>query len=114
MPKRRTRRVKYAPSIVVLQVLSDDRLAGVVSLLVGNRLVGNGELAERLGLSTGYVNYLCRKLEKWGVLRAYRDPVSGRILWSIADTKTARLVINELRKRESERIARIIEELLGK
>ena len=99
--------------MVVLRVLSDEKLANIAEVLSSAKVASNKELAERLGLSTGYVNYLCRKLEKWGVLRAYRDPVSGRILWSLTETRTAWLVIKELRKRESKRIARIIEELLG-
>ena len=56
-------------------------------------LVSNGELARALRISTGYVNNLCRRLEKWGVLRPYRDPVSGRILWSIAGTRVSQLVL---------------------
>jgi DNA-binding MarR family transcriptional regulator len=106
--KRRSRRVKYAPQYVAMRVLSDERLANIVSIVASNNFVGNGELARELNMSTGYVNYLCRKLEKWGVLRAYRDPVSGRILWALAETKTAELVLNELKKREAQKIEEVL------
>lgn len=99
--------------MVVLRVLGDERLARIVEAVASKGLVGNGELAKKLGMSTGYVNNLCRRLEKWSVLRAYRDPVNGRILWGIASTKTAKLVLEELRKRKTEEIIKALNEIIG-
>jgi len=109
--KRKTRRVKYYPVDVVRKVLSNELLLAIVQVLLSESLpLHCGEVVRRLEgifgrpFTTGHVSALLRKLERWGVARPYRSPYNGHLLWTAAETKTANLLAEALRKREAEKL----------
>ncbi|RLG83067.1 MAG: hypothetical protein DRO40_05820 [Thermoprotei archaeon] len=115
MGKRRTRRVKYYPVEVVQKILSNELLLALVHILLNEPIpLPCGEIVKRLEkifrkpFTTGHISALLRKLEKWGVTRPYRSPYNGHLLWSIAETKTVELLVETLRKRETEQLMKTI------
>jgi len=115
MGRRRSRRVKYYPVGVVQRILSNELLLAIASILLGESTpLPCGEIARRLAkifgkpFTTGHISALLRKLEKWGVVRPYRSPYDGHLLWSIADTKTVELLVETIKKREVEQLMKTI------
>ena len=113
--KRKTRRVQYEPRLVVVKVLSNDFLRTLVQIVCGSSLpLSSGRIAKEISRILGreyshaYVSTYLKRLEKWGVVRPYRDPTNGRLLWWCADTKTAEMIANELRKHEIKRLLEVM------
>ena len=114
--KRRTRRVQYFPELVATKVLNNDFLRTLTHLIYSSKLpVSAGKLARELTKLLGknytpaYISSYLRKLEKWGVVRPYRDPSNGHLLWWPADTKTAELLKEELGKQEMKKVLQVVE-----
>jgi len=112
--KRRARRVKYEPSLVVQRVLANPLYLAVARVLlespsplqagdIRRELVGRG-----VDISVGYVSSILKKLERWGVVRCYRSPANGRLLWVVRASEAARLVAEELRKREAQAVFEVL------
>jgi len=100
---RRSRGVrhKYAPEEVVLRVLSDERLFKICEVVFeSDKLIHASDISRKLGISVGHAYLLLKKLEKWGVLKGFRDPSNGRLGFRPASSKTAELVAEEIRKRK--------------
>lgn len=119
MPKRRrkTRRVQYFPELVANKVLNNNFLRALTYLVYTSKIpVSAGELARGVSrllskeYSPGYVSVYLKRLEKWGVVRPYRDPVNGHLLWWRADTKISEIIAEELGRQEMKRILEAIEE----
>ena len=111
MGRRRTRRVQYFPELVVNKILNNDFLRLLVYLVYSSRTPQSaGALARQISRLAGreyshaYVSSYLRRLERWGVVRPYRDPSNGRLLWWIADTRAAGMLREELRRAEMKRI----------
>jgi len=116
--KRKVRRVQYEPHLVLSKVMNSDFLRTLVYVVYTAKLpVGAGEIAEELSKMLGkwyshaYVSTYLRRLERWGVVRPYRDPNSGRLLWWRVNTKTAELISEELQKSELRKILQSVEEI---
>jgi len=115
MGRRRTRRVKYYPVEEVQKILNNEVLLALASILLNESTpLPCREIAKRLSrvlnkeFTTGHVNALLRKLERWGIARVYRSPHSGHLLWSAAETKTVILLVETPRKREAEKLLKTI------
>ena len=110
--KRRVRRVKYEPSLVAQRVLNNPLYLTVTRVLLeSNTPLQAGEVRKRLlkygiDISVGYVSNILRKLEKWYVVRPYKNPVNGRLLWVIKESKATEIIAEELRKQETKIIIR--------
>ena len=106
--KRKVRRVKYEPTLVAQRVLSNTLYLAVTKVLLENNIpLQAGEVRRKLlkyeiDISIGYVSNILRKLEKWGVVRAYKNPANGRLLWTIKEpSKAAEIIAEEIRKQET-------------
>jgi len=112
MPKRKTRRVKYEPLMVAQRVLSNQLYIAIVKVLLENNIpMQAGEIRKELlkqgiDISVGYVSNILRKLEKWSVARPYKNPMNGRLLWVIKESKAAEIIAEELRKQGTKIIMR--------
>jgi len=106
--------VKYEPSLVVQRVLANPLYLAVARVLlespsplqagdIRRELVGRG-----VGISVGYVSSILKKLERWGVVRPYRNPSNGRLLWVPKESRATELLAEELRKREVEAVAEVL------
>ena len=112
MGRRRVRRVKYHPGLAARYVLSSDIYRVLAeSVLFSEAPLQSGDRARILssslgrGFSTGQVNAYLRRLERLGVVRPYKNPVNGRLVWAAAGTPAARIVRAELsRRRLRERV----------
>ena len=111
MPKKRkVRRVKYAPELVVQRILASDLLLAVSQVLLSSDgPVQAGDVKRRLegygiDISTGYVSKLLQKLEKWGVARPFKSPMNGRLLWVAKPSRATELLVAELRKKEAQEV----------
>jgi len=61
-----------------------------------------------IDVSVGYVSNILRKLEEWGLIRAFRNPINGRLIWVIKDfSKIAEVLVEEMRKQEIKHILKI-------
>jgi len=116
--KRKVRRVQYFPEMVVSKVLSNDFLRSLVYLVYTSKVpVGAGELARQLNqllsrdYSPGYVSVYLKRLEKWGVVRPYKDPVSGHLLWWPTDSRVAEMLKEEFSRYEVKKILQSVEEM---
>jgi len=116
--RRKVRRVQYFPEMVVAKVLGNDFLRILAYLVYTAKMpVSAGELSRMVSkllgkdYSPGYVSVYLKRLEKWGVVRPYKDPVSGHLLWWRADTKTAELISEELQRSEFRKILQSVEEV---
>jgi len=105
--KRKVRRVQYFPEAVVAKVLSNDFLRTLVYVVYTAKLPQSAgaiakEVSKILGssYSHAYVSTYLRRLERWGAVRAYRDPTNGHLLWWVADTRTAEIIRSELERGE--------------
>lgn len=114
--KRKGRRVQYAPQLVVVRVLHDDFLRTLTYLVYSAKLpMSAGELARKvsglLGRTYGssYVSAYLKRLEKWGVVRPYRNPANGHLLWWPAETRTAEMVRSELERSEVKKVLESVE-----
>ena len=110
---RRSRgpRHRYSPEEVVLRILSDERLFKACEMVFStDRLIHASDVAKMLGISVGHAYLLLKKLEKWGVLKGFRDPSNGRLAFRPGSSKVAELVAEEIRKRK----VKEIEESLAK
>ena len=115
--KRKVRRVQYFPGLVANKILNNDFLRTLVYVVYTAKLpVPAGEIARELNkilrtsFSPGYVSVYLKRLEKWGVLRPYRDPTNGHLLWWRADSRTAELLSEEIGRQEMKRILNIVGE----
>ena len=113
--KRKSRRVQYFPELVASKILNNNFLCTLVHIVYSAKLpVSAGEIAMQLNkiLNTsytpGYISVYLKRLERWGVVRPYRDPVNGHLLWWRADTRTAELIANELGRQEMKQILGLI------
>jgi len=110
MPRRRSRRVKYLPQAVVQRVLGNELLLAVAMVLLeSGEPVQTGDVKRALEqrgveISTGYVSKLLRRLERWSVARAFKNPVNGRLLWVAKPSRTTELLVSELRKKEAKAV----------
>jgi len=116
--KKKVRRVQYFPEMVVAKVLGSSLLRTLAYLVYTAKTpVSAGELSRMVSrvlgreYSPGYVSVYLKHLEKWGVVRAFRNPVNGHLLWWRADTKTAELIGEELQKSELRKILQLVEEI---
>ena len=116
--KRRSRRVQYFPELVVAKVMNNDFLRTLVHAVYKAKVpVSAGEVAKQLSkllgrnYSPGYISVYLKRLERWGVVRPYRSPINGHLLWWRADTKTAELIEQELSKTEVKKVMEIVEDL---
>ena len=112
--RRRIRRVKYEPIMVAQRVLSNQLYLAIVKVLLeSNTPMQAGEIRKELlkqgiNISVGYVSNILRKLEKWGLARPYKNPVNGRLLWTIRESsKAVEIIVEELKKRETKIIFKI-------
>jgi len=94
MARRRIRRIQYEPHLVLAKVLNSDFLRTLVYIVYTAKLPMSAgaiarELNRLLGTSytPGYVSVYLKRLEKWSVVRPYRDPTNGRLLWWRADSR---------------------------
>jgi len=105
MAKRKVRRVKYEPMLVAQRVLNNPLYLAVVRVLLESNIpLQAGEIRKKLqgiNISVGYVSNILRKLEKWSVTRPYKNPINGRLLWVIKESKAAEIIAEELRKQET-------------
>ena len=115
--KRRTRRVQYEPHLVLAKVLNSDFLRTLVYIVYTAKLSQPAgaiakEASKLLGKSYdhAYVSSYLRRLEKWGVVRPFKDPNNGRLLWWRADSRAAEMVAEEISKQEMKRILETVEE----
>ena len=114
--KRKGRRVQYFPELVANKILNNDFLRTLVYVVYSSKLpVSAGEIAKELNklLRTNYtpgcISVYLKRLEKWGVVRPYRDPTNGHLLWWRADTKTAELLSGEIGRQEMKKILQAIQ-----
>lgn len=103
--------------MVLAKVLNSDFLRTLVYVVYSAKLPQpSGTIAKEVSKLLGksydhaYVSSYLRRLEKWGVLRPYRDPDNGRLLWWRADSKVAEMIAEEISKYEMKRILEVIEE----
>ena len=115
--RRKVRRVQYEPHLVAVKVLNNDFLRTLVFVVYSAKIPQSaGVLAKEVSKILGkhydhaYVSTYLRRLEKWGVVRPYRDPSNGRLLWWRADTKVADMIAEELQRAEMRKILEVIEE----
>ena len=107
MVKRRVRRVKYEPQLVAQMVLNNPLYIAVTRILLESNVpLQAGEIRRKLlekgvDISVGYVSNILRKLEKWYIARPYKNPINGRLLWVIRETKAAMIIAKELRRQET-------------
>ena len=105
--KRRVRRVKYEPIMVARRVLNNPLYLAVTRVLLESNIpLQSGEIRRELlkqgiDISVGYVSNILRKLEKWSVARPYKNPINGRLLWVIKESKATEIIAEELRRRET-------------
>jgi len=100
---KRGPRHKYSEDTVAYMILNDRRLYKICEIVFSaNDLVHASYVARKLKISIGYAYNLMRKLEKWGVLRAVKDPVNGKLAFRAGTSKVAELVAEEIRKRKAE------------
>ena len=116
MGKRKVRRVQYFPHLVLNRVLNDDFLRTLVHIIYTAKIpVSAGYITRQVNrlLKRSYtVSYVCvylKRLEKWGVLRPYKDPVSGHLLWWRADSTVADMISKELGRQEMKRVVEALE-----
>ena len=117
MPKKRkTRRVQYEPHLVVSKILNNDFLRTLVYVVFTAKMpVPASEIAREVSrilnrsYHHAYVSTYLRRLEKWGVIRPYKDPNNGKLLWWRADTKTADMLAEEIGRQEMKQILQVIE-----
>lgn len=114
--KRKTRRVQYEPHLVVAKILDNDFLRTLVYVVYTAKIpVGSGAIAREISKLLGrkydhaYVSTYLRQLEKWGVVRPYRDPNNGRLLWWRADSRAAEMLAEEISKQEMKKLLEAIE-----
>jgi len=112
--KKKRRREPYEPSLVAKRVLGDAFLRTLTHLVYSAKIpVSAGKLARQISMLLGrhyspaYVSVYLRKLEKWGVVKAYKDPASGHLVWWKADTKARELIEGELVKEEYMKVMRL-------
>jgi len=114
MPRRKVRRVKYEPVLVAQRILNNPLYLSITRILLeSNMPLQAGEIRKELvkqgiDISVGYVTNILRKLEKWYVARPYKNPVNGRLLWTIRESsKAVEIIVEELKKRETKIIFKI-------
>ena len=111
---RRKRRVKYHPQLVVLRITSSPVYLAVARVVLGSDVPLQAvDVRRRLGelgveVSLSYVSSILHKLERWGVVRAYRDPSNGRLLWATKGSEAARLLAAELQRQEAEAVLEVL------
>jgi len=106
--KRRVRRVKYEPQLVVQRILSNPLYLAITRILLESNVpLQAGEIRRELlkqgiDISVGYVSNILRKLEKWYVARPYKNPTNGRLLWTVRESsKAIEIIAEEIRKQET-------------
>jgi len=114
--KRKVRRVQYAPQLVVARVLSNEFLRTLTYLVYSAKLPQPaGELARQVSkllgreYSPSYVSAYLKRLEKWGVVRPFKDPSNGHLLWWSAETRTAEILRGELERDEVRKVLELVE-----
>lgn len=110
----RKRREQYEPSLVARKVLNNRFLRMLTHLVYSAKVpIAAGKIAKQISILLGrdyspaYVSVYLRKLEKWGVVKAYKDPSNGHIVWWKADTKARELIEQELVKEEYLKVMRL-------
>lgn len=116
--KRKSRRVQYLPELVLVKIMNNDFLRTLVHAVYSAKLpVSAGEIAKevsrllRSNYSPSYVSVYLKRLEKWGAVRAYRDPTNGHLLWWRSDKRVAQLIEQELSKHELRKVIELAENL---
>ena len=105
--KRKVRRVKYEPVLVAQRVLNNPLYLAITRILLENNTpLQAGEIRRELikqgiDISVGYISNILRKLEKWYIARPYKNPMNGRLLWVIKESKATEIIAEELRKQET-------------
>ena len=114
--KRKSRRVQYFPEFVVSKIMNNDFLRSLVYVVYTAKVpVSAGEVSVQVSkllgreISPGYVSVYLKRLEKWGAVRAYRDPTNGHLLWWRADSRVADMVAEELGKQEMKKLLQVME-----
>ena len=114
--KRKSRRVQYLPELVLVKIMNNDFLRTLVHVVYSAKLPQSaGSIAREVNkimgsnYSPSYISVYLKRLEKWGVVRCYRDPTNGHLLWWRADTKTSELIATEIGRREMKQILQVIE-----
>ncbi len=115
--KRKTRRVQYFPEMVVSKVLNSDFLRTLVYVVYTAKLpMPAGAIARELNrllsssYTAGYVSVYLKRPEKWGVVRPYKDPMNGKLLWWKADSRVADMLSEEISRQEMKRILETVGE----
>ena len=102
-------RHQYSPEDVVYAVLIDDRLYRICELVFfGEKIVHASYIAKELGMNPGYVYKLMRKLEKWGILKGFKDPVNGKLAFKPSNSRATQLPAEELKKRKVRELGKIL------
>ena len=118
MPRRRkTRRVQYEPHLVVAKILNNDFLRTLIYVVYSAKLPQPaGAIAREVSKILGkhydhaYVSTYLRRLEKWGVVRPFKDPNNGHLLWWRADSRAAEMIAEEISRHEIKKLLQVIEE----
>jgi len=106
--KRRVRRVKYEPVLVAQRVLNNPLYLAITRILLEKNIalqagdIRREMLRQRIDITTGYISNILRKLEKWYIVRPYKNPYNGKLLWTIRESsKAVEVISEELRKQEA-------------
>ena len=100
------RRIRYSPEEVVLNILSRDMYFKIASMVfTSSRPLHASEISymlkkSGLAVSREYVYALLRRMEKWGVVEAVKDPVNGKSMFRPSNRKVSRMLREEIMKRE--------------
>lgn len=115
--KRKVRRVQYEPHLVVAKILNNDFLRTLVYVVYSAKLPQPaGAIAREVSKILGkhydhaYVSTYLRRLEKWGVIRPFKDPNNGKLLWWRADTKVSEMLSEEIQRAEMRKLLQVVEE----
>lgn len=105
----KSRRCKYDPAQVVDRILTTPLLFRVCEVVFSSeRPLHSSEVGRLTGLSQGYAYNLLKRLERWGVLEVLRDPMNGKTMFRPSSKKVAKLLSEEIRKREAEEVVVIL------
>ena len=116
--RRKTRRVQYHPQAVVLRVLSNVKLLTIARIVYSaSEALSTKEISMRaahlgVDINNVYTAVILRKLEKWGLVRCYRNPAGG-LLWAPAARGPARLLRQRLKELETQELLQQLEVVPG-
>mgnify|MGYP001772529786 CR=1 FL=1 len=99
------RRIRYSPEEVVINIVSRDMYFRIASIVFSSdRPLHAGEISYMLRkdgvlVSREYAYALLRRMEKWGVVEAVKDPINGKSMFRPSGRKVAKLLKQEIEKR---------------